>query len=194
MGGVSVIMDPTMTLNMSEQGVLASDGICKTFDSAADGFARGEAAAVIFIKPLADALRDGDPVRAIIRGTSVNSDGKTIGLSNPSPDAQEQLIRKAYRAAGISDDGLSATPYIECHGTGTQTGDAIETAAIANAFAGDELKYICSVNIPLNETAWFAACTMLTIQQSTTGQAKCRPYRRRVWCCQYHQSCVGFGK
>ncbi|KAF7551441.1 hypothetical protein G7Z17_g5025 [Cylindrodendrum hubeiense] len=127
-------MEPSMTLDMNQKGVLSSSGSCKTFDAGADGYSRGEAINAILIKPLEDAIRDGDPIRAVIRSTAINSSGKTAHISYPSVDAQEALIRMAYKAAGIDD--FSQTPFIECHGTGTRTGDPIEAAAIARVFGG----------------------------------------------------------
>ena len=115
-GGVNLIMAPNMTIAMAEQGILSKDGSCKSFSAEANGYARGEAVTAIYIKPLADAIRDGNPVRAVIRATSHNADGKTPGLSQPSTDAQEALMRRAYQLAGISD--YSQTAMVECHGTG----------------------------------------------------------------------------
>ncbi|RCI16826.1 hypothetical protein L249_1723 [Ophiocordyceps polyrhachis-furcata BCC 54312] len=130
--GCSIIMEPSMTLVMSEQQVLSPTGSCKTFDASADGFARGEAINAILIKPLDAALKAGDPIRAVIRATAANSDGRISSMGCPSAEAQEVMIRNAYKAAGIDD--ISLTPYIECHGTGTPVGDPIEVAALAGAF------------------------------------------------------------
>jgi acyl transferase domain-containing protein len=138
-------MDPSMTLDMSQQGVLSPSGSCKTFDAAADGFARGEAINAILIKPLDKAIRDGDPVRAVIRSTAVNSDGKTSHLGSPSTQSQVEMIRKAYQAAGIDD--FAQTPFFECHGTGTSVGDPLEVAAVGAVFGGNHT-YIGSVSIP----------------------------------------------
>jgi acyl transferase domain-containing protein len=131
-----------MTLALSDQGVLSPSGTCKTFDASADGYGRGEAVNAIYIKRLSRALQDGDPVRAVIRGTGVNCDGRTHGMLTPSPVAQEALIRRVYRRAGISD--LSKTAIVECHGTGTAVGDRIETTAVAKCF-GDHGITITSV-------------------------------------------------
>ncbi|RWQ92174.1 KR domain-containing protein [Paecilomyces variotii] len=139
--GFNLILTPTMTMIMSSKGVLSADGSSKSFDADADGYGRGEAVNAVYIKPLHDAIRDGNPIRAVIRGTATNSDGKSAGFTVPSADAQEDVIRKAYKAAGISD--LSQTAFVECHGTGTTVGDPIEVAAIANTFGGD--MYIGSV-------------------------------------------------
>lgn len=141
--GSSVIMGPSMTQDMTSQGVLSTDGICKTFDAAANGYARAEGVNAILIKPLKDAIRDGDPIRAVIRSTAVNSDGKTSNIGVPSPECQEVMIRQAYRKAGIDDPGKTA--FIECHGTGTAVGDPLETTAIANIF-GEHGVYIGSVS------------------------------------------------
>lgn len=141
--GTSLIISPSMTIAMTRQGILSPTGSCKTFDAAADGFARGEAVNAVFIKLLEDAIRDNDPIRAVIRSTSINSDGKTPGISAPNPTSQEALIRRAYNAAGISD--MSRTPYFECHGTGTQVGDAAETTAVASVM-GECETYIGSVS------------------------------------------------
>ena len=148
-GGVNLLLAPGMTVAMTEQGVLSKDGICKTFSADANGYARGEAVTAVYVKPLTDAIRDGNPVRAVIRGTSHNSDGKTPGMSQPSTDAQETLIRKAYDVAGITN--YSETGMVECHGTGTKIGDPIETRAVARVF-GEKGVYIGSVKPNLGHT------------------------------------------
>ena len=131
-GGTNLILAPGLTTAMSELGTLNPDGSCKTFSANADGYARGEAIVAIFITPLHDAVRDGNPVRAVIRGSAVNHDGKTQGVTVPGTDSQEALIRRAYHMAHISD--LSQTAFFECHGTGTPVGDPIETEAVARVF------------------------------------------------------------
>jgi len=145
--GTGLIFSPTMTLALSDQGVLSPSGICKTFDATADGYGRGEAVNAIYIKRLSQAIEDGDSIRAIIRGTSVNCDGRTQAMLTPSPTAQEALIRRAYEQAGIQD--MSRTAMVECHGTGTSVGDPLEATAVANCF-GDKGIYITSVS----RTAW----------------------------------------
>jgi acyl transferase domain-containing protein len=141
-GGVNLILAPGMTVAMYEQGILSPTGSCKSFSADADGYARGEAINSIYIKRLSDAIIDGNPIRGVIRGTSSNCDGKTVGMTLPSSETHEAMIRKAYQVAGIED--LSQTAYVECHGTGTQIGDPIEVAAVANVF-GDNGVYIGSV-------------------------------------------------
>lgn len=133
-GGANLIMTPGATMSMTEQNVLSSDGSCKSFLAEANGYARGEAITAVFITSLGNALKDGNPVRAVIRGTATNHDGKTAGMSFPSIDAQEALMRRAYHVAGIKD--VSQTGYIGCHGTGTPAGDPVETKAVARVFGG----------------------------------------------------------
>ncbi len=116
--GTNIILTPRMTIAMTEQGVISPTGSCKSFDANADGYARGEAVSALYIKKLSDAVRDGDPIRAVIRSTCINNDGKTVGLTSPSTEAHEALIRRGHQLAGIHD--LSKTAMIECHGTGTK--------------------------------------------------------------------------
>ena len=110
--------------------MLSRRGRCFAFDERADGYVRGEGGGVVILKPLAQALADGDRVRAVILGTGVNSDGRTIGLSLPSEAAQSALIRTVYERAGVTPDDLA---FFEMHGTGTPAGDPIEAAAVGRA-------------------------------------------------------------
>ncbi|GFF24565.1 lovastatin diketide synthase LovF [Aspergillus lentulus] len=130
--GTNLIITPTMTTSMSDNMVISKSGICRTFDAAADGYGRGEAVNAIYIKPLDVALRDGDPVRAVIRSTAVNCDGKTPSITTPGSQAQERLIRRAYQRAQITD--VFNTGFFECHGTGTVAGDIAETPVVAKVF------------------------------------------------------------
>ncbi|KAG5979866.1 Type I Iterative PKS [Claviceps digitariae] len=148
-GTVNLIHAPAMTVAIDDNGVLSSDGSCKTFSADANGYVRGEAVAAIFIKPLADAIRDGNPIQAVIRATSNNQDGKTQTPSSPSSEMQEALMRKTYALAGISD--FSQTAMVECHGTGTKVGDPIETNAVARVF-GEKGVYIGSVKPNIGHT------------------------------------------
>lgn len=115
------------------KGAASPSGKCHTFDLKADGYIKAEAVNAVVLKRLDDAVRDGDPIRAIIRGSATNSDGRTPGIASPSSDAQASAIRSAYANAGISD--LSSTTYIECHGTGTQAGDPLEVKGVSAVFA-----------------------------------------------------------
>jgi acyl transferase domain-containing protein/SAM-dependent methyltransferase len=157
-GGANLIMAPGMTTAMTEQGVLSPDGSCKTFSADANGYARGEAINAIYIKPLRDALQDGNPIRAVIRSTATNSDGKTPGMSTPSAEAHEAMIRRAYDVAGISD--LSQTAFVECHGTGTSTGDPLEVMAVGKVF-GDSGVYIGSVKPNLGHSEGASGLTSI---------------------------------
>lgn len=108
-------------------------GRCHTFDAKADGYIKAEAVNAVILKRLKDAIKDGDPIHAVIRGSSTNSDGRTPGISSPSPTAQAAAVRAAYANAGLSD--LSQTGYLECHGTGTQAGDPLEVNGVSSVFA-----------------------------------------------------------
>jgi acyl transferase domain-containing protein len=110
---------------------MSPDGRCYTFDERSSGYARGEGVGCLLLKPLADALKDGDTIRAIIRGTGSNQDGKTAGITMPNGGTQEDLVRSFYDTAGL--DPLE-TEYVECHGTGTQAGDPLETGALSRVF------------------------------------------------------------
>lgn len=105
------------------KGASSLSGRCHTFDVKADGYIKGEAVNAVILKRLSDAIRDKDPIRAVIRGTATNSDGHTPGIASPSSDAQSEAIRSAYANAGIDD--FNNTTYLECHGTGTQVTDLI---------------------------------------------------------------------
>jgi acyl transferase domain-containing protein len=110
---------------------LSPDSKCHSFDQKANGYARGEGIASVILKPLDAALRDNDLIRGVIRGTAVNQDGKTPGITLPSMDAQVDLINSAYMSAGLN---MSETAYFEAHGTGTSAGDTSETGALAATF------------------------------------------------------------
>ncbi|PHH74538.1 hypothetical protein CDD82_4896 [Ophiocordyceps australis] len=156
--GSSLIMSPTTMLALQDMGVLSASGTCRTFDALADGYGRGEAFNAVYIKRLSRAIEDGDSIRAVIRGTSVNCDGRSNAMLMPSSASQEALIRRAYEQAGISD--LSATAVFECHGTGTRIGDPLETAAVANCF-GDEGIIITSVKPNVGHSEGAAGLTSL---------------------------------
>ncbi|WP_374562000.1 amino acid adenylation domain-containing protein [Ideonella sp.] len=130
-GGINVMIDPVPHVCLNKIGMLAADGRCKTFDARADGYARGEGIGLILLKPLADALRDGDPVHAVIRGSAVNHGGRATALSAPNPAAQVQVIQAAIRAAGVDSGRIG---YLEAHGTGTALGDPIEIEALKEVF------------------------------------------------------------
>ncbi|KAI2613433.1 putative FSP1 [Hypoxylon sp. NC1633] len=130
-GGANVLLNPDNFKALGSFGFLSPDGKCFAFDERANGYGRGEGVATIVIKRLKDALAAGDPVRAIIRESVLNQDGKTETLTSPSQEAQEALMRDCYAKAGLDP---SSTQYFEAHGTGTATGDPIEAGAIASVF------------------------------------------------------------
>ncbi|ORY71434.1 putative polyketide synthase [Pseudomassariella vexata] len=129
--GANLIQSPEQQLATMKAGVLSKTSTCHTFDSSADGYGRADGIGALMVKRLSDAIRDGDPVRAVIRGTAVNSNGRTNGITLPSADGQEAVIRKAYAQAGL---GYNETDYVECHGTGTAVGDPIEVEATSRVF------------------------------------------------------------
>ncbi|KAL4978763.1 polyketide synthase [Aspergillus desertorum] len=133
-GGTCVMLNPDMFAQLSSLGFIGPDGKSFAFDHRAQGYGRGEGIAALVLKRLDEAIRDGDPIRAIIRETGMNQDGKTPTITSPSGEAQETLMRACYTRAGL--DPLDTT-YVEAHGTGTKTGDPIETAAIGSVFARD---------------------------------------------------------
>lgn len=112
-------------------GVLSPTSTCHTFDASADGYGRGDGIGALYVKRLSDAIRDGDPIRSVVRASAINANGKTAGISLPSADGQEAVIRKAMAKGGISPSDIT---YIECHGTGTKVGDAIEVDALSRVF------------------------------------------------------------
>nr|APX43998.1 polyketide synthase [Pestalotiopsis microspora] len=128
---VNLLTTPEQTLATSKAGVISPTSTCHTFDASADGYGRAEGANAVYIKRLSSAIRDHDNVIAIIRGTAVNANGRTPGLTQPSADFQEAVIRKAYADARL---GVSDTDYFECHGTGTPVGDPIEIDGISRCF------------------------------------------------------------
>jgi acyl transferase domain-containing protein/NADPH:quinone reductase-like Zn-dependent oxidoreductase len=130
-GGVNVILTPSLMMTMSKAHFLASDGRSKTFDAAADGYGRGEGAAVVVLKPLERALRDGDRVYAAIVATGVNQDGRTPGIAMPSEAAQRSLCERTLRASGLRARDVG---YVEAHGTGTRAGDPIEARALGSVY------------------------------------------------------------
>ncbi|KAI8946740.1 hypothetical protein F4801DRAFT_593114 [Xylaria longipes] len=134
-GGTNLILDAAVQMAVDKMGVLSHTSTCHTFDASADGYGRAEGIGALYLKRLSDALRDGDPIRGVIRGTAANANGKTSGITQPSAIGQEAVIRSAYAFAGnLNPDDTS---YFECHGTGTPVGDPIELNGITNMFLKD---------------------------------------------------------
>ncbi len=136
-GGVNAVLAPDMSVAFSQARMLSATGECRTFDAAANGYVRGEGCGMVMLKPLSAALRDGDPVRAVIRGSAIVQDGKSNGLTAPNRGAQVQVIRQAMADAGVDEESIGA---IEAHGTGTELGDAIEVGALRDVFESPETK------------------------------------------------------
>ncbi|MFB8198768.1 non-ribosomal peptide synthetase/type I polyketide synthase [Kitasatospora purpeofusca] len=152
-GGTLLHIAPQYTIAETKGGFLSPQGRSRTFDAAADGYVRAEGVAVVALKRLSDALRDGDPVHAVVIGSGVNQDGRTNGITVPNPDAQVTLIERVCAEAGIVPGSLQ---YVEAHGTSTPVGDPIEAGALARALAvgrrpGDKC-YVGSVKTNIGHT------------------------------------------
>ena len=132
-GGVNAILSPAITKFFVEVGMLSSTGQCRAFDAAADGYVRGEGCGIVVLKRLADAEADGDPIWAVVRGTAVNHNGASAGLTVPNGPAQEAVIEDALSRAGIAPADVD---YLEAHGTASELGDPIELQA-AGAVYGE---------------------------------------------------------
>ncbi|MEW2286660.1 beta-ketoacyl synthase N-terminal-like domain-containing protein, partial [Streptomyces sp. NPDC047841] len=131
-GGVNLDLLAETTAVSAKFGALSPTGRCRTFDAAADGYVRGEGAGVVLLKPLEQAVRDGDPVHCVILGSAVTNDGRTDGLTVPGSAYQAEAIRRAQLAAGVTPGEVQ---YVELHGTGTRVGDPVEATALGTVFA-----------------------------------------------------------
>lgn len=155
--GVNLILDSTMFIGESNLHMLSSDARSRMWDKSANGYARGEGLVAVYLKTLSQALKDGDHIECIVRETSINSDGRTKGITMPSAAAQATLIRQTYRNAGL-DPLVDRCQYFECHGTGTSAGDPQEAQAIQEAFfpmktAKDETKlFVGSIKTVIGHT------------------------------------------
>ncbi|KAI9925439.1 hypothetical protein MW887_005820 [Aspergillus wentii] len=132
--GSSLILHPNFTQRLSYMRMLSPDGISHSFDERANGYGRGEGIGAMIVKPLRDALADGDNIRAVIRGTGSNQDGRTPGITMPNGDSQADLIRRVYAETGLA---MKDTSYFEAHGTGTKIGDPTELEALGTTFGLD---------------------------------------------------------
>jgi acyl transferase domain-containing protein/NADPH:quinone reductase-like Zn-dependent oxidoreductase len=130
-GGANAMLRPEAFISMCKGRFLAVDGRCKSFDAAADGYGRGEGAGAVVLKPLEAAVRDRDRIYAVVRGSGVNQDGRTLAIPVPNPAAQEALARRVRRLAGIDAHDIR---YVEAHGTGTPVGDPLELAALGAVY------------------------------------------------------------
>nr|A0A482N9V7.1 RecName: Full=Hybrid PKS-NRPS synthetase iccA; Short=PKS-NRPS iccA; AltName: Full=Ilicicolin H biosynthesis cluster protein A [Talaromyces variabilis]QBQ83704.1 polyketide synthase-nonribosomal peptide synthetase [Talaromyces variabilis] len=144
--GVNLIYDAASYIAESKLHMLSPDSQSRMWDKSANGYARGEGAAALLLKPLSRALRDGDHIEGVIRATGVNSDGQSPGITMPFAPTQAALIRQTYRRAGL-DPVKDRPQYFECHGTGTPAGDPVEARAISEAFepSADNPIYVGSI-------------------------------------------------
>ncbi|KAF2262952.1 putative polyketide synthase [Lojkania enalia] len=133
-GGAVLILNPDHMIAMSPLQILNEDGRCYSFDSRGSGYGRGEGAGIVLLKRLSDAVRDGDRIRAVVRNTASNQDGRTTGIALPNQSAQESLARLAFRNLDISPADIQ---YLEAHATGTVAGDRAEIGAIRNIYCKD---------------------------------------------------------
>jgi acyl transferase domain-containing protein/acyl carrier protein len=159
-GGVNLVLTPELTVELTKFGGLSGDGRCKAFDAAADGFARGEGAGLVVLKPLSRALADGDRIWCLIRGGAVNNDGFSNGLTAPSPQAQVEVLTDAWARAGV--EPLRAG-YVEAHGTGTRLGDPIEARSLAAV--------LCAGRDPARPLVLGSAKTNIAHQEGAAGIA-----------------------
>lgn len=151
--GSNPLLTPEKSAYLENMSFLSPDSRCYSFDHRANGYARGEGVAVIVLKRLSDAVRDGDMIRAVIRASGSNQDGHTPGITQPSLTSQEELIRKVYKSCALD---FKLTRYVEAHGTGTQLGDSTETKALGRVFrtsrSPKEPLYIGSVKANIGHT------------------------------------------
>ncbi len=167
-GGVNISLSSSKYLWLSNNNFLASDGKCRSFGSGGDGYVPGEGVGAVYIKRLKDAIRDGDHVYGVIKGTSINHGGKTNGYTVPNPRKQAELILSSLDKSGISPEDIS---YVEAHGTGTSLGDPIEISGLQKAFSSyTDKKKFCAIgsvksNIGhLEAAAGIAGLTKLLLQ------------------------------
>jgi myxalamid-type polyketide synthase MxaB len=131
-GGVNLMMSPDSLVTLCKARMLSPDGRCKTFDASANGYVRGEGCGVLVLKRKSDALAEGDNILGLVRGSAVNHNGRSGGLTVPSGLAQQELIQQALADAGLSPTDID---YVEAHGTGTAVGDPIEVEALGAVHA-----------------------------------------------------------
>lgn len=152
-GAVNLILTPEVTIAFSKSRMLSPSGVCRPFDSRADGYVRGEGCGMLVLKRLTDAIRDQDNILAVLRGSAVNQDGRTSGITAPNSLSQQACIRAALAAAGTDTAHIS---YIEAHGTGTPLGDPIEVQSLAKLYAargsGESPVYFGSVKANVGHT------------------------------------------
>ncbi len=151
--GVNLLLSPELSMTFSRAGMLSRTGLCKTFDASADGYVRSDGCGMVVLKLLSQAIADGDPVLAVVRGSAINQDGASNGLTAPNGLSQEAVIRTALANAGVAPHDVS---YIEAHGTGTPLGDPVEVSSLANVYGqgrnADNPLYLGSVKANIGHT------------------------------------------
>src|SRR5262249_42893364 len=130
-GGANTLLSPGGYIGATKSGILAEDGRCKTFSARANGYVRGEGVRMLLLKKLSAPKRDGDHIYGVLRGSAENHGGRASSLTAPNPQAQTDVLKAAYRRAGVDPRTVG---YIEVHGTGTALGDPIEINALKAAF------------------------------------------------------------
>lgn len=175
-GGVNLILQPHINIAYSQSRMMAVDGRCKFGDASGDGYVRSEGVGMVLLKPLDRALADGDRIHAVIRGSAINNDGRSSGLmGRPSQPAQEELLRSAYRDAGVSPADIG---YVEAHGTGTRAGDPVELGAIGKVFGesrvANQRVWVGSVKTNIGHTEGAAGIVGL-IKTALTVESGCIP-------------------
>ncbi|KAE8155057.1 putative polyketide synthase [Aspergillus avenaceus] len=151
-GGVNVMTSPRVTQNLAAASFLSPTGASKAFDADANGYCRSEGAELIVLRPLDDALRDGDSVLAVITGTAVNQGSNCSPITVPVSESQVTLYHKALAASRINPEEIS---YVEAHGTGTQVGDPIEFDSIRKTFGNphrEQKLYVGSIKDNIGHT------------------------------------------
>jgi len=168
-GGVNLILSPELTTYLASANALAEDSRCKTFDARADGYVRSEGCGMLILKNLSEAVKQGDPILAVIRGSATSHTGHSSGLTVPNSRSQEKLIRLALSRSGLAAEDIG---YVESHGTGTQLGDPIELNALAAVFSDLASLSIASVktNIGHLEAAAGVAGLIKLVLQLQHGQ------------------------
>ncbi|KAK6541942.1 hypothetical protein TWF694_007715 [Orbilia ellipsospora] len=156
--GANLILNPDMFVHMSELGFLSPRGRCHSFDASGDGYVRGEGCLALLLKPLKQAILDNDPIRAVIKGTRLNQDGRTQGITLPSSAAQRANMAALYNDYNIDPAGIQ---YVEAHGTGTAAGDPIEMSALDAIFGASHVEQPLVVGSVKSNIGHLESCAAL---------------------------------
>ena len=169
--GANLLLGPESYIAESKLKMLSPSGRSHMWDAKADGYARGDGIAAVVLKTLSSAIADGDDIECVIRETAINQDGRTKGITMPSPTAQATLIRETYRKAGLDLSKKQDRPaFFECHGTGTPAGDPVEAEAISTAFFGPETSF--SANLQEQDVLYVGSIkTVIGHTEGTAGLA-----------------------